>query len=266
MMIPTSKLGTFSSPVKDWIRYKLSFSQLSHLNIPWGVLFAFAIWNLWKNRNSLLFSSKPLHSNLIEHTIHVSAEFYASQPISTATSSSSIQVNWEPPPDGFHKLNSDGCSKGNPGIAEEWGLIRDSLSRWVRDYQMNLGSIRSLAAELKALRQGLIVTQQCGVRCLIVELDAKLILSWVWGNSSNKVLTNLIDDCRTLCCNFEAIIPRHNYRDAKKCADHLTNLGVELPHELVILPHPPSSIRKLLLEDLMGHTTPRFVSTSCTND
>jgi hypothetical protein len=33
---------------------------------------------------------------------------------------------WEPPPQGFIKLNYDGASKGNPGQAGAGGLFRDS--------------------------------------------------------------------------------------------------------------------------------------------
>ncbi|PKI42151.1 hypothetical protein CRG98_037467 [Punica granatum] len=91
-----------------------------------------------------------------------------------------IQVSWEPP-DGFHKLNFDGCFKGNPGLAGVAGLIRDSLGRWVMGFRMNLEYATSPIAELKALRQGLIAAKECGINNLIMELYAKLVLSWVGG-------------------------------------------------------------------------------------
>ncbi|PKI65450.1 hypothetical protein CRG98_014189 [Punica granatum] len=149
---------------------------------------------------------------------------------------------------------------GNPGLAGVGGLIRHSLGRWVMGFMMNLGCATSPIAELKPLRQGLINAKERGVDNVIVELDAKLVLSWVRGKSTNMVLTNLIDDCRNLCLQFDTIIPKHTYREANKCADHLANLGAELPNSLVILTHSPPSIRKLLFEDIMGLSSPRTIS------
>ncbi|PKI44473.1 hypothetical protein CRG98_035147 [Punica granatum] len=71
---------------------------------------------------------------------------------------------------------------------------------------------------------------------------------------------------KTLCHHFDTVIPRHTYKEANKCADHLANLGVGLPQSLVILSYPPSSIKKLLLEDFMGLTTQRSVSALCADD
>ncbi|PKI45565.1 hypothetical protein CRG98_034083 [Punica granatum] len=114
---------------------------------------------------------------------------------------------------------------GNPGLAGAGGLIQDSLGIWVTSFRMNLGCTTSPAAELKALRQGLIATKECGINDLVVELDAKLILSWVWGKSSNMMLTNLINDSRNLCQQFDTIIPKHTYREANICVDHLAFHG-----------------------------------------
>ncbi|PKI35658.1 hypothetical protein CRG98_043952 [Punica granatum] len=77
------------------------------------------------------------------------------------------------------------------------------------------------------------MAKDCAISNLIVELDAELILSWVWRNSSNKVLMNLIDNCRGLCRHFDVIIPKHTYRAANKCADHLANIGAEQLHDFV---------------------------------
>ncbi|PKI72083.1 hypothetical protein CRG98_007540 [Punica granatum] len=243
MQIPPSKLGTLTAPIKDWLSYNIASSQASYLHIPWGVLFTFAIWHLWKNKNSQVFSTKALQSSLVDFTIQATVEYYASQAKPPRKPHLTIQVYWEAPPDGYYKLNFDGCSKGNSGIARARGLIRDSLGRWVRGFYMNLGRTTSPIAELKALRQGLIMVKECGISNLIVDIDAKLILSWVWGNSSNTVLTNLIDDCKGLYRHFDAIIPKHTYREANKCADHLANLRANQPNFLVTFPLSPPSIR-----------------------
>ncbi|XP_031405746.1 uncharacterized protein LOC116214484 [Punica granatum] len=107
-------------------------------------------------------------------------------------------------------------------------LIQDSLGRWIKGYRMNLGIKTSLIAELKALQQGLILARDCHMQRLIVELDAKLIIGWVWGNSPNVAITNLIVNHGMLCQEFEAVLPKHAYREANKCTNHLANVGTNM--------------------------------------
>jgi len=41
-------------------------------------------------------------------------------------SQTNVDINiWKPPPHGFLKVNIDGASKGNPGLAGFGGVIRD---------------------------------------------------------------------------------------------------------------------------------------------
>ena len=86
-----------------------------------------------------------------------------------------IPVKWSKPFPGWHKLNIDGASLGNPGKASGGGLIRDSEERWVRGYSRSIGHATSVMAELWALRDGLKLAVQLGIGCLEVELDARLL-------------------------------------------------------------------------------------------
>ena len=43
-----------------------------------------------------------------------------------------IPVKWSKPLPGWHKLNTDGDSLGNPSKADGGGLIRDSEGRWIK--------------------------------------------------------------------------------------------------------------------------------------
>ncbi|PKI40683.1 hypothetical protein CRG98_038938 [Punica granatum] len=55
---------------------------------------------------------------------------------------------------------------------------------------------------------------------------------------------------------FDVIIPKHTYREANKCVDHLANLGAEQLDDLVTLPLSPPSIRQFLFDDIRGFPTP----------
>ena len=45
-----------------------------------------------------------------------------------------IQVKWNKPAEGWHKLNIDGASLKNPGKAGGGGIIRDSLGHWLKGF------------------------------------------------------------------------------------------------------------------------------------
>ena len=81
-------------------------------------------------------------------------------------------IRWNKPDQGWFKLNSDGASQGNPGLAGRGGLIRDHDGKWVKSYMRNIGQATSVAAEFWALRDGLMLATQLGINHLHVELDA----------------------------------------------------------------------------------------------
>lgn len=55
---------------------------------------------------------------------------------------------WEKPTQGWLKLNTDGSSVGNPGLAGCRGAIRDDAGRWIIGFSRRIGMTSSFAAEL----------------------------------------------------------------------------------------------------------------------
>jgi hypothetical protein len=51
----------------------------------------------------------------------------------------------------------------------------------------------------------------------------------------------------------------HSYRETNKCADVLANIGCQQEDTLTIYKHCPVQLSFLLLVDVMGITTPRFI-------
>lgn len=94
-------------------------------------------------------------------------KFYPNQ-----TSNSSALA---PPPLGFFKLNTDGSSLTNPGVAGAGGLTRNHLGEWISGFYRNLGMATNTIAELWALRDGLLLVKSLNIDNLQVELDAKAI-------------------------------------------------------------------------------------------
>ena len=97
----------------------------------------------------------------------------------------------------------DGASLGNLGKVGGGGLIRNSEGRWIRGFSRSIGYTTSVLAELWALRDGLTLAIQLGIRCLEVELDAKVIVEMLNNvDSSNKKFSSLLLDYRSLIASL----------------------------------------------------------------
>ena len=73
----------FSQDIRDWLTTNggLKSSQIV-VGIPWNVIFSFAIWLIWKQRNQVVFKNRGVNPNLGKVIISQASEFFlcASQP------------------------------------------------------------------------------------------------------------------------------------------------------------------------------------------
>ena len=65
-------------------------------------------------------------------------------------------IGWRFPPSGWHKLNSDGASKGNPGAAGYGGLIRNCSGNWMIGYATPVDICNALLLTSKVFLLGFI--------------------------------------------------------------------------------------------------------------
>ena len=86
-------------------------------------------------------------------------------------------THWDPPPENVFKLNFNGASKGNPGIAGFSGVIRNNDGDITHLFYGNSGFNSNNAAELDGLIAGLTLVKQKGLLPVIVEGDSAIILS-----------------------------------------------------------------------------------------
>ena len=86
-----------------------------------------------------------------------------------------LYVGWKPPPFGFFKLNTDGSTRGNPGLASAGDLIRDHNGMWIDSFCKNIGFTYSMAAELWGLRNGLSLAKNLNIKKLLIETDAQTV-------------------------------------------------------------------------------------------
>ena len=150
------------------------------------------------------------------------------------------------------KLNTDGCSKGNPGPAGIGGVLRDDCRRWIIGFYGKIQNCTSLEAELRAIHAGLKFIMEQGLNNIMLEADSEIAVKLLnQEESSNMPLRNLVEDCRALLANQDWSI-EHTPREGNKVADKLTNLGVVQDCHLVTVGTPPEDLMELLEADSNG--------------
>lgn len=73
-----------------------------------------------------------------------------------------VHIKWMAPPPGWFTLNTDGASKGSPGLAGGGGVLRDDRGAFIRGFAANLGVCSAYKAEVAAAEYGLTMAKKHG--------------------------------------------------------------------------------------------------------
>ena len=263
--VPVACLHSFSFPLVEWLAFNCS-SPLPHNSskVSWQTVFSFAVWNLWLRRNHFAFDSLHKLPDPVAQSLGFASEFFCLTGGEAIIKSFTIvPVKWHAPPLGWAKLNTDGSSFGNPGLAGGGGVIRDSSGSWLGGFSRHLGHNTSVQAELRALKDGLILAIDLVIPYLIVEMDSLVAVNLVSSLSTiNVFLSSLVNDCRLLLEKFHQVSIKHIYREANKCADILAKDGCSMLGDLdfSLFSSPPAHVLGVLDFDLSNNVCNRLVS------
>jgi len=129
----------------------------------------------------------------------------------------------------IYKLQFDGCSKGNPGLAGAGAVIYQNTDEIWYDFSFVGKSTTNNQAEYNGLLIGLNQAIKLNITELLVEGDSDLVIKQM--NNQYKVksenLIPLYEKAKQLESKFEKITFTHIYRDKNKRADELANQAVE---------------------------------------
>ena len=140
-------------------------------NAPNNVTLCATLWWVWRARNSELIANKILSVDMIVRAILGKVEAFRTNFFHDEMVPKSPRwVRWEWPPEGVMKLNVDGCSRGNPGLAGFGGLVRDDGGQWILGFAGRVGVADNLLPELMAICVGLKLAWEHGLRLFIVKL------------------------------------------------------------------------------------------------
>ena len=107
-------------------------------------------------------------------------------------------IKWSPPL-GWLKLNIDGYSLSNPGLARGGGVIRKHLREWVGGYSRAIGFTTSIQAELRALKDSLLLVIDLKILNHEIEMDSLVTVELInFITTPNAFLSTIVDDCSHL--------------------------------------------------------------------
>ena len=67
------------------------------------------------------------------------------------------RISWTRPQEGWFKLNTDGASRGNLGLATAGGVLRNNDGEWCSGFALNIGICSAPLAELWGVYYGLYI-------------------------------------------------------------------------------------------------------------
>ena len=127
------------------------------------------------------------------------------------------------------KLQFDGCSKGNPGLAGAGAVIyQGDEETWTSSLFVG-EKVTNNHAEYAGLILGLEQAIKMNIKVLIVEGDSMLVINQMTGSYKVKseTLLHLYNKSKELQSQFDEIYFSHIYRNKNGRADELSNIAIK---------------------------------------
>ncbi|KAL4437570.1 hypothetical protein ABPG74_017808 [Tetrahymena malaccensis] len=129
-----------------------------------------------------------------------------------------------------YRIEFDGCSKGNPGLAGAGFLIKqhENDKNVLESFAVNVGTKTNNQSEYLALIYGLYVALKVGIQKLYIQGDSQLVIYQMIGKyqCKNENITKYYELSKMLQSQFQQTTFNHVYREQNKEADHLSNVAI----------------------------------------
>ena len=228
-------------------------------------------WSIWKEINNQIFKDREelalvvgrkIFSNIKENfSVRKGGDFEIEGRKKEKVKDRSRkrqEAKWLLPPEGWHKANFDGASKGNPGSSGSGGVIRNDYGDCIAAFSLPLGFQTNHCAEANAACNVVKLAFEIGVTNLWLEGDSNNIIKCIIGNSHPSwTIANLIDETRETLAKFNRIHVTHIFWEANPVAEKFVNIGVGADHKLNWLPGIclPTDVKILIdLDKIQGST------------
>ncbi|CAA7027590.1 unnamed protein product [Microthlaspi erraticum] len=262
-IVPRGKQQVFfAMSCMEWLFVDLNDNTATE-NGPWSTLFAIAVWWAWKWRCGNVFGDQTLWRDRVKFVKDYAKEIFlvgeGSVPVETGSRHDRL-ISWTPPMLGWIKLNSDGASRGNPGLATAGGVLRDGDGKWCGGFALNIGRCTAPLAELWGVYYGLCIAWDKQITRLEVEVDSSVVAGFLrQGIPDTHPLSFLVRLCHGFLSKDWEVRVTHVYREANHLADGLANYAFTLPLGLHTFDFVPPDLLSVLRDDECGVSRSRFI-------
>ncbi|XP_056688797.1 uncharacterized protein [Spinacia oleracea] len=242
-LLPNHKIqlhSFFSLSWREWLWFNLNQGS------AWSIIFCVALWHIWKARNRAVFYHKMFKSFSVYNAFYVDlVDTNKALQGKGKAQVSKRDLIWKPLAYEFLKLNTDGSWKAK-NEAGGGGVFRGATGKWYMGYASKFNAITPLAAELYAVREGLIMAADYGIQNLELETDAQLLVNMLESasDSYHDELRPVLVDVAGLMAKFSVVVVKHIPKAKNKVAHALACYAIEMAvgHKLFLTPPPFAAI------------------------
>lgn len=166
------------------------------------------------------------------------------------------QIRWNPPDEGWVKVNSDVSVISDLGSASCGGLIRNSEGLWVGGFAKNIGDCDVLKAELWGIYEGLKLAWRLNCRKVMRESDSLCAINLISKNFSGCG-GGVLDAIEKILQREWSVAFVHMLREGNRCADCIASWALGCNEDFVTWNDPPAFLGLSLFEDRFGAVVPR---------
>lgn len=190
------------SPLECWVRGM--FGKLEDETLCLSVT---VLWTLWFASNVFVFQGKRLLAReVVDSATAHRRDYLAAHPAIAAKPRGVRQVTvWSPPRQGQLKLNIDASVRPSLGTGIA-GVLRDEGGRVRWCYGELSDSVVVDVAEALAIRRGMEFARDNGVRDLLVESDAQIVIYvLLYPRQDLSYVGTIVRDIRDLVADFDRV-------------------------------------------------------------
>ncbi|KAK8598510.1 hypothetical protein V6N13_094479 [Hibiscus sabdariffa] len=214
-------------------------------------MFSAILWNIWRQRNDRVFNNVTdewgsiiTRSKWLAATSAAAAVAPCNQSsiLSGSIAVGNLVVHWNPPTDGWLKLNTDVARSPIDGRASCEGVLRDHEGNWIQGFTKFIGRCSVVETELWGIATGMELAWLFGCWNLIVESDSADALRMLQRRSPKNGPFTITNHLFQLCnkdwrTEFSKVARRNN-----GVADGLAKLASDASFDVNIFYEPSTGM------------------------
>lgn len=131
-------------------------------------------------------------------------------------------VWWCTPSFGSVKINTDGCIKNE--LASRGGIIRDYAGNYIRAFSASYGQCIILEAELRAIRDGILLVRDLDLPDIWVEADSIVAIYCITRGGRLWPIQGILRQIADIV-SFDINMVSHTFKEGNQVADALATEG-----------------------------------------